>query len=110
MYYLGCLAYYGLNINSIIEQYCVNKNKPELQCDGKCFLAQKLNKASDSDQGNSNKFLNSIFESFIPVYISIQSDMKFNNFYAQVSNKNIFGYTANYTFLSEFNNFKPPIS
>lgn len=109
-YYLGCLGYYGLNIDTIIEQYCINKETPELHCDGKCYLAQQLNKASDSDENNSNKFLNVIFESFIPVYISTYQDIKFNIFYAQPSNKKIFGHHSDYTFLPEFNNFKPPIS
>ncbi|WP_100612850.1 hypothetical protein [Confluentibacter lentus] len=104
------MGYYGLNIDSIIEQYCINKNKPELQCDGKCYLAQQLNKASDTDENNGDKFLNVIFESFIPVYISSQPDIKFNNFSAQASTEKIFGHHNNYTFLPEFNNFKPPIS
>jgi hypothetical protein len=110
MYYLGCLGYYGLNINSIIDKYCVNKDKPALHCDGKCFLAQQLNQASDSDDTNSDKFLHVIFESFIPVYICIQEDITFLNFSTNISDKKIFGYQNSYTFLHEFNNFKPPIS
>jgi hypothetical protein len=110
VYYLGCLGYYGLNINTIIEKYCVNKGMPELNCDGKCYLAQQLNKASDSDENNSNKLLNVIHETFIPVYITYHTDIKFHNFSAQPSIKKIFGHHNNYTFLPEFNNFKPPIS
>src|SRR5690606_15249479 len=109
MYYLGCLAYYGLNINDIIEKYCVNKDMPEMHCDGKCYLAQQLNKASDTDE-NNNTFLNVIHETFIPVYISYYKDVTFNNFYVNTSNENLFGCINNYTFLSESNNFKPPIS
>ncbi len=109
MYYLSCLAYYEFNINSIVEKYCVNKNKPELHCDGKCYLAKQLNKASNSDDNNSNKFLSVIHECFIPVYLSIYPEVKFNNFYTHSRNEKIFGYHNDYTFLSEFNNFKPPI-
>lgn len=109
-YYIGCLAYYGLNINTIIEQYCVNKNKPQLQCDGKCFLAQQLNQASDSNDTDANAFLSSLFESFMPVYISKQQDIKFSNFNTHaITYKTVFGYHDNYKFLFEFHNFKPPI-
>lgn len=109
VYYLGCLAYYGLNINAIIEQYCVNKENPQLQCDGKCFLAQQLNEASDSNEDHSSKFLNSLFESFIPVYISVNPEIKFHNFYVQTPYEKVFGHPNDYKFLSESNNFKPPI-
>jgi hypothetical protein len=109
MYYLGCLAYYGININVIIEQYCVNKERPQLQCDGKCFLAEQLNEASDSNQEDGNKFLNSLFESFIPIYVFAQADIKFNNQYAYKSYEKVFGYHNHYAFLSEGTNFKPPI-
>lgn len=110
VYYLGCLTYYGLNIDLIIERYCVNKDQPQLHCDGKCFLAQQLNEASDTNEDNSSKFLNSIFESFIPVYISPNPDIKFNKLSSHKSYDNLFRYYNNYVFLFEFNNFKPPIS
>ncbi|MCC9136942.1 hypothetical protein [Pontibacter silvestris] len=48
---------YQANRNYIIEFFCINKNKPELHCNGKCYLAKKLkkaeqaeNKAADSNQ------------------------------------------------------------
>lgn len=109
MYYLGCLAYYGLNIHEIIEQYCVNKDKPALQCDGKCFLAQQLNKVSDSDENSSEKFLSVIFESFIPVYISTHPEVKFYSFNAFSTKEKEFKYCNTYSFLHESSNFKPPI-
>lgn len=33
---------YELNIEAITEAFCVNKEKPELKCNGKCHLAQQL--------------------------------------------------------------------
>ncbi|EIM78742.1 hypothetical protein A3SI_01691 [Nitritalea halalkaliphila LW7] len=33
---------YVLNKAHIIENFCVNKSQPELNCDGKCYLAQQL--------------------------------------------------------------------
>lgn len=31
-----------MNQEEITLEFCVNKDKPELQCDGKCHLAKKL--------------------------------------------------------------------
>jgi len=46
---LGILTYFQLNQAYIIEMFCVNKEKPEMHCDGQCFLAKKLQAAEDSD-------------------------------------------------------------
>jgi hypothetical protein len=34
----------------IIQNYCINKDKPELHCDGKCYLAKQL-KAVEEREG-----------------------------------------------------------
>lgn len=82
---------------------------PQLQCDGKCFLAQQLNEASNSNEDHASKFLNSLFDAFIPVYITKHPEVKFINVYAHTPYEKVFGYYDNYKFLSESNNFKPPI-
>ena len=35
-------AGYLLNKNHIANNFCINKNKPALQCNGKCYLARQL--------------------------------------------------------------------
>ncbi|CAM3199365.1 hypothetical protein NZD85_13010 [Empedobacter stercoris] len=27
----------------IVEEYCINKERPEMQCNGKCYLSKQLN-------------------------------------------------------------------
>ncbi|HEY9184922.1 MAG TPA: hypothetical protein VIM94_06340 [Salegentibacter sp.] len=48
-------AEYILNYDYISEVLCLNKDKPELDCDGKCYLMQSLAEASAED-GNNRKF------------------------------------------------------
>ena len=43
---LGMLTYYSINVDSITEEYCVNKDKPELCCKGKCYITKQLNQTS----------------------------------------------------------------
>ena len=35
---------YVANYDYIVEVLCVNRDRPELNCDGKCYLAQQLAK------------------------------------------------------------------
>lgn len=44
-----CLDY-ELRKEFIIKNYCVNKNRPELHCDGKCFLAKKIKAQTDKEE------------------------------------------------------------
>ncbi len=38
---------YAMNYDYIVTVLCENKEKPQLQCDGKCYLAKQLAKASE---------------------------------------------------------------
>lgn len=41
---------YELRKDYIIQNYCVNKNRPELHCDGKCYLAKQIKTAEQQEQ------------------------------------------------------------
>lgn len=45
---------YVANYDYIIENFCINKDKPELECNGQCYLMQQL--AEQSDEGQTNPF------------------------------------------------------
>lgn len=45
-FYVG----YELNKNYIATVLCENINKPELKCDGKCYLSKKIKQAEKEDQ------------------------------------------------------------
>lgn len=66
VYNIGCFAYYELNIDYIIEKYCVNKEKPQLECNGKCHLTNQL-ALNNSDSEDSSPLF-TFFDAFYPVY------------------------------------------
>ena len=35
-------VYFKANENEVVMEFCVNKDKPEMQCNGKCHLAKKI--------------------------------------------------------------------
>ena len=45
---------YVANYDYIVEVLCVNKDRPELNCDGKCYLAQQL--AKEQREHDKNPF------------------------------------------------------
>jgi hypothetical protein len=44
-----------LNQKEIAEKECENKNRPEMHCNGKCYLAKKLNKADAELESQKEK-------------------------------------------------------
>jgi len=66
---IGYVGYYKLNIEYIVDKYCVNKSKPILKCNGKCHLVKKISFASDMDSKNTQKTVfGSLSEAFFPVF------------------------------------------
>ena len=47
------LVEYTLNKAYIVQALCENKNKPELQCEGKCHLAKEITKANEAGDKES---------------------------------------------------------
>jgi len=43
----GIIAHYQLNKKYIARVLCENRDKPQLNCDGKCYLAKKLQAQQD---------------------------------------------------------------
>ena len=46
---------YELRKEFIIDNYCVNKDRPELNCDGKCYLATRLAAAEKQEQKQAER-------------------------------------------------------
>ena len=48
--------YYNIDTAGFIELLCVNKDKPELACNGQCHL-EKVNQSSDDNENKSIKII-----------------------------------------------------
>ncbi len=55
-------AGYELNKDYIAQNLCVNKNKPELHCNGKCFLSRKIAEAEQKQQSQEKKTQKDLFQ------------------------------------------------
>ncbi len=84
-------AYYQLDPIGFIENLCENKDKPELQCNGKCHL-KKVAESNSENQQNPPKFTSlkeitffvvDIFEiTFISIKYSSNKNFEYKNLYA----------------------------
>jgi len=53
------LVEYAVNYDYISQALCINKNKPDLHCNGKCYLSKELAKTANTDTFPSGKLKNS---------------------------------------------------
>lgn len=99
---VGYVLYYELNIDYIIEELCVNKDKPQLQCNGKCFLTQKLTQDTVVDEDAPATAVR-VARAFYPVYfrdievvdIGVKIILKSKEYFTITSLKTITFYSSN---------------
>jgi hypothetical protein len=59
-------AGFELNHKYIAENLCINRDKPWLHCNGKCYFMRKIKEAQEKDQNNEAQAQKNLFqEAFI---------------------------------------------
>ena len=66
---IGIVAWFQINQTEIIELFCINKEKPELACDGKCYLKQKLIESEKHTNEQSSNILTSLKYEIIDYFL-----------------------------------------
>ncbi|HIB36540.1 hypothetical protein [Mesonia sp.] len=95
---------YCFNYNYIVEVLCVNKEKPRLNCNGKCYLMKQLQKQSSE---NSPKKAQSIQLENYPIgFIEITEIIQPQQF--NFTLKPTYFYFNNYYYLEGNIPFQPP--
>ena len=95
---------YCFNYNYIVEVLCVNKDKPRLNCNGKCYLMKQLQKQSSE---NSTKKSQSIQLENYPIgFIEIAEIIQPRQF--NFTLKPTYFYLNNYSYLKGNIPFQPP--
>jgi hypothetical protein len=89
---VAVLTHWKLNQKQIIENYCVNKAKPKLKCDGKCHLAKQLGQLEASNQNPAEKMPSNTLPKLLNFeidYFLSHTNFKFNfkhAHFAQIAN------------------------
>ncbi len=71
------VVHFYSNQAELTEKYCINKEKPELNCEGKCHLQKKLVKSEVNTDKNNTKSFRSCLLCFLS--LPIISDLEFEN-------------------------------
>lgn len=66
-YTISYLLYFQLNIDAIVQKYCVNQDKPQMHCNGKCHLMKQLNFNKPKNTATNREMI-SFMEAFFPLY------------------------------------------
>lgn len=101
------LVEYAVNYEYISQVLCINKNNPDLHCNGKCYVSKEIAKTHDTDSSPVNKTKNS-GQKLLDVYVLP------DNTEIQVTEKSFladfkFTYKTDYSFLFLKNIFRPPV-
>ena len=89
--------------DNFIESYCENTDKPELECDGKCFLSDMLDKNETDTPKNANVFLENELI-FTTHFFETDFVLDFSDLQIQPT----YFYTSLYKFQYLKSSFKPP--
>lgn len=96
---------YIFNLSTIENNYCVNKNLPELNCHGKCYLSLNLNKFNSSHHSSDFfvKLSTLVEKEYFPIsYLKI----KWIPYYFYLLNRR---FMLNYKFIFSEKFFHPPL-
>jgi len=82
---------YTIHYKYISTVLCENKDKPMLNCNGKCYLKKQLNKASDQSSQNNTT------NSYKVLQEEIQTENHFFSFvtYKQINKRSVYFYSEN---------------
>lgn len=97
------LVEYAINYDYISKVLCINKDKPELSCNGKCQLMKKLEKQQQKDFNS----LQINMEEYPIGFVEILHLSK-NKALQKINSKKLFFYNFNYYFSFQQEIFHPP--
>jgi hypothetical protein len=60
-------AGFELNENFIVSELCVNRDRPQLHCNGKCYLMRKLKQAEQKEKSRDRENQRSLFQQGVVV-------------------------------------------
>lgn len=61
----GTITYFVVNRDYIKTVLCINKNRPELKCDGTCYLAKKLKKQQETAEKEATDSIKGLTWTFL---------------------------------------------
>ncbi|MRI00583.1 hypothetical protein GH721_08595 [Kriegella sp. EG-1] len=97
---------YCTNNDYIKEVLCINKEKPKLECNGKCYLATMLKKETQKKETKDKAIFSEA--NITPVFFVSYPEIVFNSIESSTTTKTVI-YTNHYKLLRLTKSDRPPI-
>ncbi len=92
-------TYYYLDQSDFIQQFCVNKDKPELKCNGKCHLKKVTKENNSTENPSSKKIIVKELLFFLENLSQFELSIVKNNWSSvQIEYSNLYKYLHQYQF------------
>ncbi len=95
--HIGVIAHFKINQKYYAEVLCVNKNRPELACEGKCVLMQRLKHNFEENQAAENQKLRDFLERDLTLFCDALAFLTLN-----FSPRNVFEPKTTVVFAPQF--------
>jgi len=106
---LGVFVWYGANREYIATNWCVNRDKPMLHCNGQCILAKKLRSLDDSGGREPHHGNTGMSKLEIPAFIP-QYQVTTPTLPQESRRQPVDSYFMPYTYFFCADVFRPPIA
>lgn len=105
-YTSGFTVWFYANRKAIASEHCINKKRPELKCDGKCFLSMKMKEAGQHQDENAPLQVKQLLEgspyTLLNNYLALEAPE------SMIKHQAV--YTIRYSYLHSTSLFRPPLS
>lgn len=101
---IGVLIDFKINQDFIVEELCINREKPIKMCNGKCYLSDKLKKVKEQEEKQAPSSKKEILE--VNYYYFESNVLSLANNYLGKLNPDFRNEYSTSSFVAEF--FRPP--
>lgn len=105
---LGVIVWYQANIDYVAQELCENKDKPQMQCNGKCYLKKQLAKVDQQQQDEQQAPAKKI-KSELPEFLATVTEINLT-YHTDLSIVSYAIYKSHYKFEIVADIFHPPAS
>lgn len=105
-YTSGFTVWFYANRKAIASEHCINKKRPELKCDGKCFLSMKMKEAGQHQDENAPLQVKQLLEG--SPYTLLNNYLELEAPESMIKHQAV--YTIRYSYLHSTSLFRPPLS
>lgn len=102
----GIIAHYQLNKAYIARVLCQNRDKPQLHCDGQCYLAKQLKARQDKQDKETTERVQST--PVLQLFCQANVPFQFRPIWVSVVSVNFFSYSLASYGAALTNLFRPP--